>query len=179
MSRIGKAPIPLPSGVEVTVSGQDVSVKGSKGSLSHTVPDVISVSVDDGVVNVVRSSDERSARALHGLSRSLINNMVIGVSQGFRKDLEIVGVGYRAAAKGTDKLELSLGFSHSVEVQAPDGITFDVPEPTKIGVIGIDKQAVGQVAAVIRSYRKPEPYKGKGVRYAGERVTRKAGKAGK
>ncbi len=179
MSRIGKAPIPLPSGVEVTVSGQDVSVKGSKGSLSHTVPDVISVSVDDGVVNVGRSSDERSARALHGLSRSLINNMVIGVSQGFRKDLEIVGVGYRAAAKGTDKLELSLGFSHSVEVQAPDGITFDVPEPTKIGVIGIDKQAVGQVAAVIRSYRKPEPYKGKGVRYAGERVTRKAGKAGK
>ena len=179
MSRIGKAPISIPAGVEVTVSGSDVTVKGSKGSLTHTVPEVISVSVDDGVVTVARATEERSSRALHGLSRSLINNMVIGVSEGFRKDLEIVGVGYRAAAKGNDKLELSLGFSHSVEVQAPEGITFDVPEPTKIGVIGIDKQAVGQVAAVIRSYRKPEPYKGKGVRYAGERVVRKAGKAGK
>ncbi len=179
MSRIGKAPISIPAGVEVTVSGSDVTVKGSKGSLTHTVPEVISVSVDDGVVSVARATEERSSRALHGLSRSLINNMVIGVSEGFRKDLEIVGVGYRAAAKGNDKLELSLGFSHSVEVQAPEGITFDVPEPTKIGVIGIDKQAVGQVAAVIRSYRKPEPYKGKGVRYAGERVVRKAGKAGK
>ncbi len=179
MSRIGKAPISIPAGVEVTVSGSDVTVKGSKGSLTHTVPEVISVSVDDGVVTVDRATEERSSRALHGLSRSLINNMVIGVSEGFRKDLEIVGVGYRAAAKGNDKLELSLGFSHSVEVQAPEGITFDVPEPTKIGVIGIDKQAVGQVAAVIRSYRKPEPYKGKGVRYAGERVVRKAGKAGK
>ncbi len=179
MSRIGKAPISIPKGVEVSVSGKDVTVKGSKGSLTHTVPEVISVSVEDDTVNVARGTDERSARALHGLSRSLINNMVIGVSEGFRKDLEIVGVGYRAAAKGNDKLELSLGFSHSVEVQAPEGITFDVPEPTKIGVIGIDKQAVGQVAAVIRAYRKPEPYKGKGVRYAGERVVRKAGKAGK
>ncbi len=179
MSRIGKSPIPIPAGVDVSISGKDVTVKGSKGSLSHTVPEVISVSIDDGIVNVARLNDERSARALHGLNRSLINNMIVGVSEGFRKDLEIVGVGYRAAAKGTDKLELQLGFSHSVEVQAPNGITFDVPEPTKIGVIGIDKQAVGQVAAVIRSYRKPEPYKGKGVRYAGERVVRKAGKAGK
>ncbi len=179
MSRIGKAPISIPNGVEVSVSGQVVTVKGTKGSLSHTVPEVISVTVDGDVINVGRETDERTSRALHGLSRSLINNMVIGVSDGFRKDLEIVGVGYRAAAKGNDKLELSLGFSHSVEVQAPDGITFDVPEPTKIGVIGIDKQAVGQVAAVIRAYRKPEPYKGKGVRYAGERVMRKAGKAGK
>lgn len=179
MSRIGKAPITLPAGVEVSISGPQVSVKGSKGSLSHELPDGITASVEDGIVTIARASDERNIRALHGLSRSLVNNMVIGVSDGFRKDLEIVGVGYRAAAKGNDKLELSLGFSHSIEVQAPDGITFDVPEPTKIGVIGIDKQAVGQVAAVIRSYRKPEPYKGKGVRYAGERVVRKAGKAGK
>ncbi|MEZ5376422.1 MAG: 50S ribosomal protein L6 [Acidimicrobiales bacterium] len=179
MSRIGKAPISIPKGVDVTVSGQDVTVKGSKGSLTHTVPDVISVTVDDDTITVDRATDERSSRALHGLNRSLINNMVIGVSEGFRKDLEIVGVGYRAAAKGPDKIELALGFSHPVEVQAPEGITFDVPEPTKIGVIGIDKQAVGQVAAVIRAYRKPEPYKGKGVRYAGERVVRKAGKAGK
>ena len=128
---------------------------------------------------MTRANDERQAKALHGLTRSLINNMVIGVSEGFRKDLEIIGVGYRANAKGPGKLELALGFSHSVTVEAPDGVTFDVPEPTKIGVVGIDKQVVGQVAAEIRAYRKPEPYKGKGVRYAGERVMRKAGKAGK
>lgn len=179
MSRIGKAPIDIPSGVEVSTAGPTVTVKGPKGSLDHTLPEGISLSVDDGVISVSRVSDERDIKALHGLSRSLVNNMVIGVSEGFRKDLEIVGVGYRANAKGPSKLELSLGFSHGVEVEAPEGVTFDVPEPTKIGVLGIDKQVVGQVAAVIRAYRKPEPYKGKGVRYAGERVVRKAGKAGK
>jgi len=179
MSRIGKSPIPVPSGVEVGVSGSTVTVKGPKGSLEHTVPESISVSVEDGVVHVNRSDDERRNRSLHGLSRSLINNMVIGVTEGFRKDLEIVGVGYRANAKGPSKLELSLGFSHPVHVTAPDGVTFDVPEPTKIGVIGIEKQVVGQVAAEIRAFRKPEPYKGKGVRYAGERILRKAGKASK
>jgi large subunit ribosomal protein L6 len=165
--------------VEVNISGADVTVKGPKGTLEHTVPEVISVEFNDGEATVTRANDERGSKALHGLTRSLINNMVIGVSEGFRKDLEIIGVGYRANAKGKDKLELALGFSHPVTVQAPDGIEFDVPEPTKIGVIGIDKQAVGQVAAEIRAYRKPEPYKGKGVRYVGERVIRKAGKAGK
>ncbi len=179
MSRIGKAPITLPAGVDVSIDGSAVTVTGPKGSLTHVVPDGISVTQEDGVLTVARASDERSARALHGLSRSLVNNMVIGVSEGFRKNLEIIGVGYRAASKAPDKIELALGFSHPVEVQAPDGITFEVPEPTKISVVGIDKQAVGQVAAVIRAYRKPEPYKGKGVRYAGERVLRKAGKAGK
>jgi len=179
MSRIGKAPITIPSGVEVSVSGSDVTVAGPKGTLEHTLPDNISLSIEDGELNVGRANEQRQTKALHGLSRSLINNMVIGVSQGFRKDLEIIGVGYRAAAQGKDKLELALGFSHPVSVQAPDGIEFEVPEPTKIGVIGIDKQVVGQVAAEIRAYRKPEPYKGKGVRYVGERVIRKAGKAGK
>lgn len=179
MSRIGKAPIQLPNGVNVTIEGNTVSVTGPKGSLTHEIPEGISASLDDGVLTVERANDARHTRALHGLNRSLINNMIVGVSAGFRKDLEIVGVGYRAAAKGQDKIELSLGFSHPVEVQAPEGITFDVPEPTKIGVIGIDKEVVGQTAAVIRAYRKPEPYKGKGIRYAGERVLRKAGKAGK
>lgn len=179
MSRIGKSPVPVPSGVEVSLSGSEITVKGPKGSLTHTLPEAISVETEDGTLNVNRANDEREARALHGLTRSLINNMVIGVNEGFRKDLEIIGVGYRANAKGPGKLELALGFSHSVTVEAPDGITFDVPEPTKIGVVGIDKQVVGQVAAEIRAYRKPEPYKGKGVRYVGERVMRKAGKAGK
>lgn len=179
MSRIGKAPITVPSGVDITVSGSAVTVTGPKGTLEHTIPDVVSLELDDGVLTVTRANDERQSRALHGLTRSLLNNMVIGVSQGFRKDLEIIGVGYRANAKGKDKLELALGFSHPVTVEAPEGIEFDVPEPTKIGVLGIDKQVVGQVAAEIRSYRKPEPYKGKGVRYVGERVIRKAGKAGK
>jgi large subunit ribosomal protein L6 len=179
MSRIGNAPVTVPSGVEVSVSGRDLTVKGPKGTLSRELPPVISVELEDGQAVVTRSNDERDSKALHGLTRSLLNNMVIGVSQGFRKDLEIVGVGYRANAKGKDKLELALGFSHPVHVQAPDGIEFDVPEPTKIGVVGIDKQVVGQVAAEIRGYRKPEPYKGKGVRYAGERIIRKAGKAGK
>jgi large subunit ribosomal protein L6 len=179
VSRVGNAPVPIPSGVEVSIAGLDVTVKGPKGTLEHTIPDVVDLAVEDGRAVLTRANDERQTKALHGLTRSLLNNMVIGVSAGFRKDLEIVGVGYRANAKGKDKLELALGFSHPVEVTAPDGIEFDVPEPTKIGVIGIDKQVVGQVAAEIRAYRKPEPYKGKGVRYAGERVIRKAGKAGK
>ena len=179
MSRIGNTPIAVPSGVEIDVSGSDLTVKGPKGTLEHSIPESISVAVDDGTVTVSRANDERSSRALHGLTRSLVNNMVVGVSEGFRKELEIIGVGYRANAKGSDKLELALGFSHPVTVQAPEGVTFDVPEPTKIGVVGIDKQVVGQVAAEIRAYRKPEPYKGKGVRYVGERVVRKAGKAGK
>ena len=179
MSRIGNAPIPVPSGVEISISGLDVTVKGPKGTLEHTIPEVMSVQVGDGEAVVARENDERQTRALHGLTRSLLNNMVVGVSEGFRKDLEIVGVGYRANATGKDRIELALGFSHPVHVQAPDGIEFDVPTPTQIGVIGIDKQVVGQVAAEIRAYRKPEPYKGKGVRYAGERVIRKAGKAGK
>jgi len=179
MSRIGKSPIPVPAGVEVSTSGQQVSVKGPKGQLSIELPEGLSLSVDEGSATVARTNDDRSQRALHGLNRSLVNNMVIGVSEGFVKNLEIVGVGYRAAAKGNNELDMSLGFSHPVSVKAPEGVTFDVPEPTKISVIGIDKQVVGQVAAEIRDLRKPEPYKGKGVRYAGERVVRKAGKAGK
>ena len=179
MSRVGKKPVEVPNGVTVQVSGKDVNVKGPKGNLALELPENITVSQEESELTVSRANEERDTKALHGLNRSLVNNMVIGVSEGFRKDLEIVGVGYRCNAKGKDKIELSLGFSHTVTVEAPEGIEFDVPEPTKIGVIGIDKQAVGQVAAVIRSYRKPEPYKGKGVRYVGERVIRKAGKAGK
>ena len=179
MSRIGKTPISLPSGVEVSIKGKDLTVKGPKGTLNHKLPDPILVEVEDGTITLDRVNEERQSKALHGLNRSLVNNMVVGVSEGFRKDLEIIGVGYRANAKGPSKLELALGFSHTVTVEAPEGITFDVPEPTKVGVIGIDKQVVGQVAAEIRAYRKPEPYKGKGVRYVGERVLRKAGKAGK
>ena len=178
MSRIGKAPITVPSGVEVEIQGRQVAVKGPKGELDIEVPVDITVRQDGEEILVERSDDERRNRALHGLTRSLVNNMVLGVSEGFSKELEIVGVGYRAAAKGS-ALELQLGFSHPVNVEAPDGITFDVPEPTRIIVSGIDKQVVGQVAADIRSYRKPEPYKGKGVRYLGEHVARKAGKAAK
>ena len=178
MSRIGKAPITVPSGVEVSIQGRQVAVKGPKGELDIEVPVDITVRQDGEEILVERSDDERRNRALHGLTRSLVNNMVLGVSEGFSKELEIVGVGYRAAAKGS-ALELQLGFSHPVNVEAPDGITFDVPEPTRIIVSGIDKQVVGQVAADIRSYRKPEPYKGKGVRYLGEHVARKAGKAAK
>lgn len=178
MSRIGKAPITVPSGVEVEIQGRQVAVKGPKGELDIEVPVDITVRQDGDEILVERSDDERRNRALHGLTRSLVNNMVLGVSEGFSKELEIVGVGYRAAAKGS-ALELQLGFSHPVNVEAPDGITFDVPEPTRIIVSGIDKQVVGQVAADIRSYRKPEPYKGKGVRYLGEHVARKAGKAAK
>ena len=179
MSRIGKAPITVPSGVEVQIQGRQVAVKGPKGELDIEVPVDITVRQDGEEILVERSDDERRNRALHGLTRSLINNMVVGVSEGFSKELQIVGVGYRAAAKGSNALELQLGFSHPVNVEAPTGITFDVPEPTRIIVSGIDKQVVGQVAADIRSYRKPEPYKGKGVRYLGEHVARKAGKAAK
>jgi large subunit ribosomal protein L6 len=179
VSRVGLSPIPVPSGVDVAIDGRTVTVKGPKGELSHVIPETVSVREDEGQLLVERQDDERQNRSLHGLTRALVNNMVVGVTEGFRKDLEIVGVGYRATAKGTDTLELALGFSHPVVVEAPDGVTFDVPSPTNIGVIGIDKQAVGQVAANIRKIRKPEPYKGKGVRYAGERVLRKAGKTAK
>ncbi|MEC9424459.1 MAG: 50S ribosomal protein L6 [Actinomycetota bacterium] len=179
MSRIGKAPIPVPSGVEVTINGRQVAVKGPKGELDLEVPGEITIRQDGEELLVERPNDERQNRAMHGLARSLVNNMVVGVSEGFSKELQIVGVGYRAAAKGSDGLELQLGFSHPVNVTAPAGITFEVPEPTRIIVSGTDKQVVGQVAADIRSYRKPEPYKGKGVRYLGEYVARKAGKAAK
>ena len=178
MSRIGKAPITVPSGVEVTIQGGNVAVTGPKGSLDLEVPGDITVRQEGEELLVERSDDERRNRALHGLARSLVNNMVVGVSEGFTKELQIVGVGYRAAPKGSD-LELQLGFSHPVIVKAPDGIEFDVPEPTRIIVSGTNKQVVGQVAADIRSHRKPEPYKGKGVRYLGEHVARKAGKAAK
>jgi large subunit ribosomal protein L6 len=179
VSRIGKAPIPVPSGVDVSISGSAVTVKGPKGELSREIPGGISLRQDGDVLVVERPDDERRSRAMHGLVRSLVNNMVVGVTDGFRKELDIVGVGYRAAAQGKSKLDLSLGFSHPVVVEAPDGVEFVVPAPTRIEVHGIDKQLVGQVAADIRSLRKPEPYKGKGVRYVDERVRRKAGKAGK
>ena len=178
MSRIGKMPIPIPSGVEVSVSGQHVSVKGPKGTLERDFHERVSISVEEGQAIVNRGDDSREARALHGLSRALLANMVTGVSEGFRRELEIIGVGYRAAMKGSD-LEMQLGFSHSVPFSAPDGITFEVPEQTKIVISGIDKEQVGQVAANIRKIRPPEPYKGKGIRYSGEHVRRKAGKAGR
>ena len=179
MSRIGKAPIPVPSGVEVLIGDGRVSVKGPQGTLERVLPGEITIRQEDSVLTVERPNDERQNRALHGLTRSLVNNMVLGVTNGFTKDLEIVGVGYRAVAKGPNQIELALGFSHPVVVNAPDGITFEVPVPTRISVRGIDKEKVGQVAANIRKLRKPEPYKGKGVRYAGEHVQRKAGKAAK
>ncbi|QYG91586.1 50S ribosomal protein L6 [Iamia sp. SCSIO 61187] len=178
MSRVGKSPIPVPSGVDVTVDGADVTVKGPKGTLSRTVPGAIAIRQDGDTLVVERPDDERQTRALHGLVRSLVNNMVVGVSQEFSKELEIIGTGYRAALQGST-LDLSLGFSHPVKVEAPDGITFEVPVPTRIVVRGIDKEQVGQVAADIRAIRKPEPYKGKGVRYLGEHVARKAGKTAK
>ena len=179
MSRIGKAPVTVPSGVEVSVADRTITVKGPKGTLSRQIPGEIEVTVDGGVLTCTRPNDERRNRAQHGLTRSLVNNMVLGVTEGFKKNLEIVGVGYRAEAQGPGALRLNLGFSHPVNVNAPEGITFEVPVPTQIVVNGIDKEVVGQVAADIRSIRKPEPYKGKGVRYAGERILRKAGKAGK
>ena len=179
MSRIGKSPVNLPTGVEVSVAERTITVKGPKGTLSRELPGEIEVSVDGGVLTCTRPNDERRNRAQHGLTRSLVNNMVLGVTEGFKKNLEIIGVGYRAEAQGPSALRLNLGFSHPVNVTAPEGITFEVPVPTQIVVNGIDKEVVGQVAADIRSIRKPEPYKGKGVRYSGERVLRKAGKAGK
>ena len=178
MSRIGRAPIPVPDGVTVDISGQKVSVKGPKGELEHVVSEPIRVAQEDGTLVVSRPDDERDSRARHGLTRTLIANMVTGVTQGYEKGLEIVGTGYRVAAKGAD-LEFSLGFSHPVLVKAPAGISFAVESPVKFKVVGIDKQQVGEVAANIRKIRKPEPYKGKGVRYADEVVRRKVGKAGK
>ena len=179
MSRIGRSPIDVPSNVEVDIAGGTVTVKGPGGTLSRAVPGEITVRREESTLLVERPNDERQNRALHGLTRSLVNNMVVGVTTGFTKELEIVGVGYRATAKGPGQLELALGFSHPVFVDAPAGVTFEVPQPTRIAVKGIDKELVGQVAANIRKIRKPEPYKGKGVRYAGERVIRKAGKAAK
>jgi large subunit ribosomal protein L6 len=179
MSRIGKQPITVPSGVDVTIAGAHVTVKGPKGQLEHEIIGGVTIEREGDDLVVSRADDSRSNRSLHGLQRSLINNMVVGVSEGFAKELEIVGVGYRAAAQGSDGIELALGFSHPVRVKAPDGISFEVPQPTRIIVRGHDKQLVGQVAADIRKIRKPEPYKGKGVRYAGERIVRKAGKSAK
>jgi large subunit ribosomal protein L6 len=178
MSRIGRLPVVIPSGVDVTVDGRNVNVKGPKGELSLVVTAPIEVQNVDGVITVTRPSDEGEIRALHGLSRSLIANMVTGVTEGYRKTMEIVGVGYRVQAKGQD-LEFALGFSHPVPIVAPDGITFRVESPTRFVVEGIDKQQVGEVAANIRKLRKPDPYKGKGVRYQGEQIRRKVGKAGK
>lgn len=178
MSRIGKLPIPVPSGVDVTIDGSQVTVKGPKGTLSHTVVEPITVAKGDGQVEVNRPNDERDSKARHGLTRTLINNMVIGVTAGYVKALEIQGTGYRVAAEGKD-LVFALGFSHPVPVKAPEGITFKVESPTKFSVEGIDKQLVGEVAANIRLIKKPEPYKGKGIRYAGEIVRRKEGKKGK
>ena len=179
MSRIGKAPITVPGGVDVSIAGADVTVKGPKGTLSRTLPGAITVRHDEGSLVVERPNDDRQNRSLHGLSRTLVSNMVVGVTDGFAKELEIIGVGYRAEATTPTSLRLALGFSHPVVMTAPEGITFECPSQTRIIVRGIDKEIVGQVAANIRSIRKPEPYKGKGVRYLGEKVVRKAGKTGK
>ena len=178
MSRIGRLPVSIPSGVEVTLAGQSVTVTGPKGSLHHTVPEPLAITQDDGVLLVTRPDDQRLSKALHGLTRTLVANLVTGVTAGYEKKLEIVGTGYRVQARGRD-LEFALGFSHPVLVGAPDGITFAVEGPTRFSVQGIDKQQVGEVAAKIRKLRRPDPYKGKGVRYAGEQVRRKVGKAGK
>jgi large subunit ribosomal protein L6 len=178
MSRIGKLPVAIVKGVQVDVDGSNVKVKGPKGELAREVPAGVSFSVDDGKVTVARANDEKSTRALHGLSRSLLANMVTGVSEGFTKTLELQGVGYRVTQAGP-KVSLAVGYSHPVEVAPPDGITLEVDGTTKLHVKGIDKELVGQVAANIRKVRKPEPYKGKGIRYLGEKVRRKAGKAGK
>jgi large subunit ribosomal protein L6 len=179
MSRIGQQPIPIPSGVDVKIEGRHVTVTGPKGTLEHNTPPSITITKEGDELTVTRPDDERENRSLHGLTRSLVSNMVVGVSEGFSKELEIVGVGYRVQAQGSSKLELQIGFSHSVPVEAPAGIEFEVPVPTRIVVRGADKQLVGQVAADIRKVRKPEPYKGKGIRYADERVLRKAGKSAK
>ncbi len=179
MSRIGKLPVPVPAGVNVAIEGPVVTVKGPKGTLTHTVAAPIVVEQGEGVLDVKRPDDERISKSLHGLTRTLINNMVVGVTEGYEKKLEIVGVGYRVLPKGPTQLEFQLGYSHSIVFDAPEGITFTVDGPTKLGVLGINKQQVGEVAANIRKLRKPEPYKGKGVRYAGEHVRRKVGKAGK
>jgi large subunit ribosomal protein L6 len=180
MSRIGKLPITVPSGVDVAIDDALVTVKGPKGTLSHTVAQPIMVAKsEDGVLEVTRPNDERESRSLHGLTHTLISNMVVGVTEGYEKKLEIVGVGYRVLPKGPTQLEFQLGYSHPIVFDAPEGITFTTEGPTKLGVVGIDKQLVGEVAAKIRKLRKPEPYKGKGVRYSGEHIRRKVGKAGK
>jgi len=179
MSRIGRLPIPVPAGVEVTINGAHVTVKGPKGTLSHTLAEPIAIAKqDDGTLLVTRPNDERLPKALHGLSRTLVANMVQGVTEGYTKTMEIVGVGYRVAPKGSD-LEFALGFSHPVVIPAPEGISFAVESPTKFSVSGIDKQQVGEISANIRKLRKPDPYKGKGIRYTGEIIRRKQGKAGK
>ena len=178
MSRIGKNPIQIPSGVDVTVDGQNVKIKGPKGELALTVSEPIAVATEDNSIVVTRPDDERRSRALHGLSRSLINNLVVGVTQGYTTKMEIFGVGYRVQAKGRD-LEFALGYSHPVPIEAPEGITFAVESPTKFSVSGIDKQQVGQISANIRRLRRPDPYKGKGIRYEGEQIRRKVGKTGK
>ncbi|WP_199434415.1 50S ribosomal protein L6 [Qaidamihabitans albus] len=179
MSRIGKQPIAVPSGVEVTINGQHITVKGPKGVLEHTLAEPITVEqVEDGSLEVRRPDDERESRSLHGLTRTLVNNLVVGVTEGYEKKMEIHGVGYRVQAKGED-LEFALGYSHPVKIAAPEGITFKVESPTRFSVTGIDKQRVGETAAVIRKLRRPDPYKGKGLRYEGERIRRKVGKTGK
>ena len=178
MSRIGRLPITVPSGVDVTIDGREVTVKGPKGSLSRSLHPDMTVSREDGTIVVTRPTEQKTHKQLHGLTRTLVNNMVVGVTDGYRKGLEITGVGYRAALNGR-KLTLNLGYSHQIEIDPPEGITFEVENPTRLAVVGIDKELVGQIAAKVRSTRKPEPYKGKGVRYAGEYIRRKAGKAGK
>jgi large subunit ribosomal protein L6 len=179
MSRIGKLPVAVPSGVEVTIDGQHITVKGPKGTLEHTIAEPITVERDeDGTLLVKRPDDERNSKALHGLTRTLVNNLVVGVTAGYEKKMEIHGVGYRVQAKGSD-LEFALGYSHPVKIEAPEGITFKVETPTRFSVSGIDKQKVGQISAVIRRLRRPDPYKGKGLRYEGEKIRRKVGKTGK
>ncbi len=178
MSRIGRLPIPVPSGVDVTIDGRTVTVKGPKGTLSRVLHPDMTVSREDGTLVVTRPTEQKTHKQLHGLTRTLVNNMVVGVTDGYRKGLEITGVGYRAALNGR-KLQLNLGYSHQIEIDPPEGISFEVENPTRLAVVGIDKEMVGQIAAKVRATRKPEPYKGKGVRYAGEYIRRKAGKAGK
>jgi large subunit ribosomal protein L6 len=178
MSRIGRLPIPVPTGVDVTIDGRTVTVKGPKGSLSRSLHPDMTVSREEATLIVTRPTEQKTHKQLHGLTRTLVNNMVVGVTDGYRKGLEITGVGYRAALSGR-KLQLNLGYSHQIEIDPPEGISFEVENPTRLAVVGIDKELVGQIAAKVRSTRKPEPYKGKGVRYAGEYVRRKAGKAGK
>ena len=178
MSRIGRLPIVVPAGVDVTLDGTTITVTGPKGTLTRTLTDRVTVAREDGRLVVTRPDEAKTTKSLHGLTRTLVNNMVVGVTTGFRKPLEITGVGYRAALNGT-KLQLSLGYSHPIEIDPPSGISFEVETPTKLAVVGIDKELVGQIAAEVRAKRKPEPYKGKGVRYAGEVIRRKAGKAGK
>ena len=178
MSRIGRLPIAVPSGVDVTIDGRQLTVKGPKGTLSREMHPDMTVSRDEGNLVVTRPTEQKTHKQLHGLTRTLVNNMVVGVTDGYRKGLEITGVGYRAALNGK-KLTLNLGYSHPIEIDPPEGISFEVENPTRLAVLGIDKELVGQIAAQVRSTRKPEPYKGKGVRYAGEKIRRKAGKAGK